>query len=861
MKSTCTPYDLRCEFFTNPIGIDEPVPRLSWKLRDSRPGARQTAWQVCAASSAELLLSTPDLWDSGVARTGQSLDIEYHGTKLRSRDRVWWRVRVWDKDRKPSPWSRTAFFEMGLLKASDWTAQWIGADPGRGAEDRSSPYLRKDFVLRKSVSTARLYVTARGLFEAYVNGTRVGDDHFAPGWTDYNKRIPCHVYDVAGLLSPGGNAVGAILGDGWFCGHLGWNGDNGFYGNDPSLILQLEITYDDGARETIASGPGWKTSAGPIRSSDIYNGETYDARLELGDWSATGYDDSSWRPAKTLDPPKARIVSRRSLPVRSQEEVKARALQAPKPGVWIFDLGQNMVGWARVKLRGKAGDTVRLRFGEMLNGDNTLYTANLRRAKATDSYICKGFGEEVWAPRFTFHGFRYVELTGLRGAPELSDVTGVVLHSEIPRTGTFECSDPFVNRLQRNIVWGQKGNFLEVPTDCPQRDERLGWTGDAQVFARTACFNRDVAAFFEKWCIDIADEQLADGCVPHIIPNVIPAGAGSAAWSDAAVICPWTIYRCYGDKRILQRQYGSMVRWVEWRARKARGHIDETPGFGDWLAIDIAEGEPGRAPTPKDLISTAYHAYTTGIVARSAAILGRTSDARRYAALQRRIVAAFNREFVSPAGRVTGDTQTGYLLALGFGLLPRPKRAYAVNRLVRDIEVRGWHLSTGFVGTPLLAPVLSAVGRTDVAYKLLLQQSYPSWLFMVKQGATTMWERWNGYSRERGFSDPGMTSFNHYAYGAIGEWLYSTVAGIDLDTRVPGYKRIVFRPQPGPGITRASGRLETRYGLVACRWEVRGGRMNVDVTVPPNTTGTVCLPGRKPCTVRAGSHRFCCSAA
>lgn len=850
-----TAIELKCEHLTDPLGIDERAPRLSWRLASTRRGARQTAYRLVAASSPDRLASAPDLWDTGVVRSDRCLDVVYAGKPLESRQTVCWRVQVRDEDSRRSAWSATARFEMGLLKAEDWTAAWIGRPIESREGSQPCPHLRREFGVESKPTRARLYVTARGLFEVWINGRRVGNDYFTPGWTEYAKRIPYHVYDVTDLLQAGNNALGAILGDGWYAGYLAWQDRRFVYGDQLSLLAQLELEFADGRVETIGSDGSWKTAFGPLLKSDIYNGETYDARREMPRWDAAGFNDRGWQAATVFPPPAAALVARKDLPVRKQEELPALTLAEPTPGTYVFDLGQNMVGWARFRLSGESGDTVTIRYAEMLNADGTMYTANLRSAKATDRYVCRGNGQEVFEPRFTFHGFRYVELTGLRAPPAKDAVTGIVLHSEIPATGTFECSNALVNRLQKNILWGQKGNFLEVPTDCPQRDERLGWTGDAQVFARTACFNRDVAAFFTKWGVDLADAQHADGAFPHVAPNVLGEGGGCAAWADAGVIVPWTVYLCYGDTRILERQYDSMARWIEWRRRGSRNFINASACFGDWLAIDGA--------TPQDLIATAYFARTADLMARTASVLGRRKDAIRYRTLARRVKAAFNHEFVAPSGRLVGDTQTGYLLALGFDLLPKAKQARALERLTKDIERRGWHLSTGFVGTPLLAPVLTRFGRTDVAYKLLLQQTYPSWIYSILQGATTMWERWNSYTKDRGFGDAGMNSFNHYAYGSIGEWMYNTVAGIDLDPDRPGYKHIVIRPQPPEltgkdetDITWAKGELLTRYGTVACAWKRNRKRFSAKVTIPPNTTATVILPGMKPRDVPAGTYAF-----
>jgi alpha-L-rhamnosidase len=854
--ATTGPMNLKCEYFQNPLGIDEIKPRLSWQLNDPGQGARQTAYQVQAASDLELLLSKPDLWDSGTIRTDQSLDIVYTGRKPVSRQLVLWRVRTWDQSKVVTEWSEPASFEFGLLKKSDWKGQWIG----RTIEDRRSSqpcqYLRREFTLKTGVKRARIYVTARGVFELNLNGKKLGNDFFAPGWTDYRFRIPYLVYDISDVLKLGQNAIGAMLADGWYAGHLTWSDVPFTYGEQPSLLLQLVVEYSDGTNEVVATGPDWKTSLGPITRASLYHGETYDARLEMPGWDSPDFADSDWLPAAVFAAPDAAIVAKRNLPVRKHEELATIGQTEPSFGTHVFDLGQNMVGWARIKVRARSGDIIRIRYGEILNTDGTLHTANLRMAQATDYYICRGGGEETYEPRFTFHGFRYVELTGLCEKPSPGDVTGVVLHSDIPRTGQFECSDPLINRLQQNIVWGQKGNFLEVPTDCPQRDERLGWTGDAQVFVRTACFNRDVSAFFTKWCIDMEDAQMPNGQYPHVVPDVIRDGKSCAAWADAGIICPWTIYLCYGDTAILRRQYKSMTRWIEWQRKHSKQLVLNNSCFGDWLAIDIAENDPGRSPTPRDLISTAYFAFTTAIVAKTAKILGNADDARKYAKLATDIKTAFNREFVSETGRVVGDTQTGYLLALGFSLLSGKKETHAFEWLVADIEKRGWHLSTGFVGTPLLAPVLGRFGRNDVAYKLLTQKTYPSWLCQVLNDATTMWERWNGYTKEQGLHPSTMNSLNHYAYGAIGEWMYAAIAGIDLDPLEPGYKHIIVRPQPGGGLSWARGELETRYGTVRSEWKIENGRFKAEIRIPPNTRATITLPGSKPKVVLAGTYKF-----
>lgn len=832
------PQYLRCEYLVNPLGIEDAAPRLSWEVNDLRKGAAQSAYQILAASSAEALArDEADVWDSGRIVSDQSVHVAYAGPALSSRQRAYWKVRTWDGQDVPSSWSETAFWEMGLLDRSEWVGSWISVAERDGESSEPCPFLRRGFDLPKEVRAARVYVTAMGVYELHLNGSRVGKDHFTPGWTDYNSRIPYQVYDVTDNVRSGANAIGAILGDGWACGYLVWEDNRGIWAKLPSLLAQLVIDYADGSVETIATDGSWHATTGPILESDIYNGETYDARLEMPGWNEPGFDDSSWAPAHVVAGTGVPLVAQRAPNVHAIQELQPVEMTEPTPGAYAFNLAQNMVGWVRLKVRADAGTKITLRFAEMLNDDGTLYTENLRAAKATDYYICRGGGEEVYEPRFTFHGFQYVEITGCPYQPDFDAITGIVLHSDTPPIGTFECSHEMVNKLQSNILWGQKGNFLEVPTDCPQRNERLGWLGDAQVFVRTACFNMDVAAFFTKWMIDVEDAQDEDGQFPDVAPKVTQ-GKGVAAWADAGIICPWTVYLCYGDERILERHYDAMAKWIAFMKDESRDLIRPDRGFGDWLAIDAPN--PGAAPTPKELIGTAYFAHCCSIVAKMARILDR--DPKELDDLGREVRAAFNREFVTSGGRVLGHTQTSYLLALTFDLLPEALRSTAVEHLVNDIEKRGWHLSTGFVGTPLLASTLTRFGRTDVAYKLLLQDTYPSWFYPILNGATTMWERWNSYTKEHGFGDVRMNSFNHYAYGSIGEWLYATVAGIDLDPERPGYKHIIIRPEPGGELTWAKGELRSVYGSISSAWRIEGRTLHLDVAVPANTTATVVLP-------------------
>lgn len=729
-----------------------------------------------------------------------------------------------------------------------------GRDP---ATQRPAPLLRTSFALSKPVSRARVYVSALGVYELHLNGQRVGDDVLAPGWTDYPTRVPYQVYDVTQLVTQGENAVGAIVGDGWYVGYLGFMGPCR-YGTQPLLIAQLEVVHPDGSRTVIATDNTWQTSTAETIYSDQQMGETVDARLRKNGWDTPGFDTSDWQPA-TLAEPRTRLEAEIAPRMAVQIDLTPVAVNEPTPGTFIFDLGQNIVGWVRLRVRGERGRKVVLRFAEVLNPDGTLYTANLRSAQVTDEYILAGDGPEEFEPRFTHHGFRYVEVTGYPGQPLLDAVTGRVVFARMPLTGTFECSHPLINKLQQNIQWGQRGNFLSVPTDCPQRDERLGWTGDAQVFCATAAYNMDVQQFMAKWLVDAMDAQLPSGAITHFAP--IPADAprhgsgGAAGWADAIVVVPWTLYWVYGDRGVLELCYDSCTRWIDYMERTSDQLIRPAEGFGDWLSID--------AETPKDLIGTAYFAYSAGLMSRVAEVLGRANDVERFKSLAARVRQAFRARFVRGGGRVDGETQSAYVLALYTGMFDADEAALAAEHLLKDIEYRNWHLSTGFLGTPWLLPVLTETGHLDEAYRLLLRETQPSWLFPVKNGATTMWERWDSWSEAKGFHSPftteghrtvNMNSFNHYAYGCVGDWLYRTVAGIEC--LAPGYERIRFRPRPGGELTWVRASYDSVRGTIRSDWRLEDGRLLLEIEVPPNTTAEVCPPVGDPLHVGSGRHEL-----
>ncbi|MHB9033213.1 MAG: family 78 glycoside hydrolase catalytic domain [Anaerolineae bacterium] len=848
MTPELTVSDLRCEYRENPLGIDAAAPSLGWKLASSARGVLQKACQLQAAGDPGF---TCLQWDSGVVASERSIQVPWGGPALAPRTRYFWRVQVWDTLGHASGWSDPAWFETGLMNADNWQAEWIAAQPPDAVDQEAPcPLLREAFTAREGIESARVYVSALGLYELHINSQKVGNDLLTPGWTAYQSRVQYQAYDVTSLLQPGENAIGALLGRGWYAGYFGLGDHKNNYGTQPAFIAQLHITYKDGGEQLVITNSAWLTAPSPILMAEFYHGETYDARLELPAWDAANRDLTNWHPVHVIEYPRANLVSQQNLPPRAREEIAPAALIHTPAGETVLDFGQNMVGWVRFSVAAATGSQVVLKYAEVLDAAGNFYTENMRAARNTITYTCRGGGPETYEPRFTHQGFRYVKIEIWPGEPQLADFTGVVVHSDMPVTGGFSCSSELVNQLQHNILWSQKGNFVDVPTDCPQRDERLGWTGDAQVFARTACFNMDTALFYRKWLANLAIDQAPNGAVPNVVPDVLKGifgpPASACGWADAAVIVPWTVYLCYGDKRILEAQYASMKAHIEYIRGAAENGLLWNTGFhfGDWLALDAREGSYVGA-TPNDLSATAYYAYSTDLLARTAAVLGKREDAANYGLLKRGITVAFRREFITPTGRLAAPTQTAHVLALVFNLMEEKDRPRLVNALVKMLEQNNWHLNTGFLGTPYLCQVLSENGRSDVAYKLLLQTDFPSWLYQVTKGATTIWEHWDGIKPDGSFWSKDMNSFNHYAYGSIGGWLYRTVAGLDTAEDAPGYRRSLVKPTPNKALTWAEAWHETPYGKLACRWEWQDNRMQVDVTVPANTTAEITLPFAK----------------
>ena len=848
---------IRIEHQRDAFGIGTDRPRLSWLVQAETRGWHQAAYEIEAHDADGALRG-----QTGRVESDQSSLIDWPFESLSSRERVNVRVRVWGMDGQSSDWSEPASIEVGLLHSQDWTARFVGPDWDEDlGQPQPAPLLRREFVVRPGVRMARLYMTSLGVYEAQLNGAVIGDQVMAPGWTSYRHRLRYQTFDVTDLLHEGRNAVGAMLGDGWFRGRLSFGGGRrNIFGDRLGLLGQLEITYDDGTTEQVITddAQAWRAATGPILSTDIYDGESYDARQEPDGWSRPNYDDSDWRPVRPIDWDLATLVAPVGPPVRRIELIAPVSIITSPSGCTLLDFGQNLVGRLRLTVRGAAGHKVTLRHAEVLeNGE--LGTRPLRTAKATDCYILRGEGTETWEPRFTFHGFRYAEVENWPGELSLDDFRAVVCHSDMERTGWFECSDPLINRLHENVVWSMRGNFFDIPTDCPQRDERLGWTGDLQVFSPAASFLYDTYGFLASWLQDLAAEQQdAGGIVPAVVPNTINGPLlGAAAWGDAAVIVPWVLYQRYGDAAILASQFESMHAWVDWIAAVAGESRlwDEGFQFGDWLDPVAPPERPGDARTDRYLVATAYFARSAELVGRSAAVLGFPEKEAHYHSIASEIRQAFAREYVTPAGRLLSDAQTAYTLAIEFGLLPEPEqRRHAAERLAALVRANGYRIGTGFVGTPLICDALCNTGNHAAAYRLLLQRECPSWLYPVRMGATTIWERWDSMLADGSINPGEMTSFNHYALGAVADWLHRTVAG--LAPAEPGYRRIAIQPRPGGGLRQASARHLTPYGIAECAWAIQDGRIEVRVIVPPNATASVTLPGQntEPFEVESGAH-------
>lgn len=817
------------EYRTHALGIDERAPRFSWVLVADGNNVMQEAYELTVRTGGNVV------WHSE-RESDKSVLIEYEGETLLPRTEYEVTLRV--RDRRGESACSEAVLETGVMEEG-LKGEFIARPFGDVV-----PELSRTFHADRCVARARIYATALGVYELFLNGTRVGDAYDAPGWTSYPHRLQYQTYDVTDLLREGKNELSALVGKGWYSGTLGYYHRKNCYGEKNALCLDMYIDYTDGSTERISTDTNWRARESALRFSEFQDGEVYDSTFSAA-------EDF---PVEIVKYPKGKIIAQVSEPVRVTEELSVVKHIVTPRGEQVLDFGQNASGIVQFTLQGRRGQRIVLSHAEVLDEAGNFYTANLRGAKAQDEYILNGEVQTL-RPHFTTHGFRYVRIEGGEGA-SFGEFRLLVLHTDMKKTGTFECDDARVNRLQQNIVWGQRGNFLDIPTDCPQRDERLGWTGDAQMFCRTASFNYNVALFFGKWLGDVAAEQTKEDGIPQTVPNIVPENAkGAAAWGDAATICPYIMYEVYGDRRLLERQYESMKGWVEYIRARSKRHLWLSDfQYGDWLALDKEEFSDRTGATDKYLIASAYYAYSAHLTAEAARILSKERDAEKYRKLCEKIVASFRREFVTPRGRLVSETQTALVLALGFRLIPEKFRKDAVCRLRANIKDHGDHLVTGFVGTPYLMHVLTENGLHDVASVLLLNEDYPSWLYEVKMGATTVWERWNAIQPDGTLFDPGMSSFNHYAYGSVGDWLYRKVAGIDL--LEAGYKKISVRPHPVRALGNVAASYLTPYGKVCVSYTYRDGKVNWRVQIPVNTTAEIVLPDGQRHAVGSGVYEY-----
>ncbi|WP_342807896.1 family 78 glycoside hydrolase catalytic domain [Alteromonas sp. M12] len=847
------------EGFVNPLGFYDAKPNFSWQLPTHNTGNgkvnQQSQYQIVVATTPELLPHNPDLWDSQTVPSNQSTFVDYQGEELTSRQKVYWQVRFWDQNNQASKWSDTALFELGLLNNKDWQAQWIEVDSDKPIKLNNfdtrihvPQHLRTEFLTDKPIKQARLYITAKGVFEAFINGHKIGDDILTPGYTPYKKRIETLTYDVTAQLEQGNNAFGIQLAEGWYAGRFGpkrhWHKKLEL---TPKVLAQLEIEYTDGSKQTVLTNDNWQaTQNGPIRTAGLYDGERYDANYQLTKegrvWHQVGYNSSSWSGVKTTDlDTDVLLQPKRHFTAKNKQLLPALWVNQVD-GKTIFDLGQNMVGVPKIKVPMKKGQTLNLRFGEGVNEDGSLFTKNLGSAKQLDFYTAKQDGVIEWQPQFTFHGFRFVEISGFDSAfePQLDWVSGVVQHTDFALTGTFTSSNQELNQLQSNIEWGLKGNFFDVPLDCPQRSERLGWTGDALAFAPTSLYIADVHALWSAWLQSIREEQFENHGIPVVVPNEV-GDIAQAGWSDAAVTIPWDVYWRTGDKNILADNYEMMTRWIKYHQTQLKDGVSVMWTVGDWLQPYSTREDSRRGETDNSLISTAFYARSVELTLNSAKVLGKEADVAKYTQLLAEIKANFQQHFFADNGRlkVGEQAQTAYLLAIGFDLLDPMMTEKSVPHLLATFDAAKGHLRTGFLGTPLIAPVLDKIGRADIAFDLVFKQTYPSWLYSVSQGATTMWERWDGFTFDKGYADKA-GSLNHYAYGAIGQWLYDRLVGISPLTA--GYKTIRIAPLVTEHLSYVEGSFASEHGLIRSKWQRTENGMVLDILVPPNTQAQVEIP-------------------
>ncbi|MDG1729325.1 MAG: family 78 glycoside hydrolase catalytic domain [Algibacter sp.] len=853
VKTSLRVKDLTVEYKINPEGLDIAKPRFAWILEAEGKGRFQTTYQILVASSEKKLNSLiGDIWDSGKVSSGKTNQIEYQGKPLESNTTYYWKVKVWDENGEVSRWSSNAHWSMGLLKFHDWKGLFISHDVGYDKTDKydslylpPARYLRKSFTINKKIKRAKVFSTAMGLYEMHLNGNKVGEDLFLPGWTDYDERLYYQTYDITNQLIEGENAIGAIIADGWYAGYIGYallvriDKVREFYGVNPSFMCQIVIDYEDGTKEIIPTDLSWKVNTGPIIEADILMGESYDARLEHKNWTFSNFDDSNWHKPKVYTYPNGRFGVHPGNFVHKVETLKSKRITEPQKGVYVFDLGKNIAGIVKLKVEGPKGTKIKLRYGEILKRDGNVQTENLRLARATDTYILKGEGVETWQPKFTYHGFQFVEVTGLPEKPSIDAITGIALSSVNTNKSTFNCSNELNNTLYKNIQTTQKANYFEVPTDCPQRDERLGWTGDAHTFMRSATYMADVAPFMTKYLKDLDDAQRWYGAYPNFAPFPYSRPHQySPAWMDAGIIIPYNMYKVYNDTRILEQLYSGMEKFMDFQAEASTNFLRPPAGnnWGDWLSVN--------EDTSHEYVAAAFYGFDAKLMIEIAEALNKINDVAKYTALYENIKKAFVKKYILDNGFTTEDTQTTYALALYFDLYPNQEIAQkGADRLAEKIKDNGYTFSTGFVGTKHIMPSLSKYGYHDLAFKLFKQTKYPSWGFSIENGSTSIWERWNSYTKDEDQNsniNAAMNSFSHYAFGSVAEWMFMYAVGID--TEDAGYKNIIIKP----AITKEMDFIEGSYkcinGLIKSSWKWKKNTVVMDVTIPANTKAKIYVP-------------------
>ncbi|NLN17833.1 MAG: family 78 glycoside hydrolase catalytic domain [Firmicutes bacterium] len=838
------PTDLRCEYLQDPLGVDTMAPRLSWKLQSDRRCRMQSGYQVLVASDPSLLLAgKADLWDSGHVHSEQNIHVEYAGQPLQARQRCFWKVRVWDQEGRVGPYSEVARWEMGLLDEGDWSAQWIGAPqfPPRSVEGVCrAPLLRKTFSLQPDIDSARVYICGLGYYELYVNGTRIGDRRLDPAFTRYDRRALYTAYDVTAALKKGANAIGVILGNGYYNQHLPdvWGFEHAPWRDYPKLILQLHVRFADGSETAIVTDPSWKAYPSPIMFDQLRSGEVYDAREEIPGWNTPEFDDTEWHETRVVAGPGGRLISQMTPPIEVTEDIPPIAVNEVAPGVFVYDMGQSFSGWVQLRVRGPAGTRITLRYSELRSDDGNIDQSNIKTLVKgerfqTDIYTLKGEGVEVWEPRFTYHGFRYVEMTGFPGRPDLDSLRGRFVHTAFEPAGRFSCSNELLNRIQECTLRSYRSNFVGIPTDCPHR-EKNGWTGDAHIAAETGLFNFKAAASYAKWMHDFADEQRPSGQLPGYIPT---AGKGynwgsGPAWDSAYILIPWYLYLYCGDKRVLEQHYSAMKRYVDFMGTMATDHILHF-GLGDWCP-------PGRPSsghkTPTSVTSTGYYYVDVLLLSKIADLLGHHEDAAAYKTLADKIKKAFNKHFYDPkTGRYAGEAQTSMACALYQGLVEPDEKDKVLEQLLVSIDEQNGHIDCGILGTKYVMNTLTDHGRTDVAYRIATKTTYPSWGYWLAQGATTLWESWDG-----------INSRNHIMFGDIGAWFYKALAGINPDPESPGFKHTIIRPHPVDDLEWVSAEHHTMYGTIVSSWKKQGDDFTLRIRIPVNTTATVWIPSTNP---------------